>query len=187
MGECNCSDCGAVILARTAERTGGFCMPCGLRRGVVKRSPAELLEASAVSDDIREQWRELGFWCDVDDDKKAWLFRGSRGGLQSFVRLLRAYAGAPRYAPDGEHEHHGPYSDLILVTTPTRRIGDRAICGPQASFADLADLVEVRLAGCGQGDVVVLGQEWSPESEWRLILNVEVDGWDPALHDPYNT
>jgi len=161
-------------------------MPCALRRGVVQRRATEPLDPSALSDDIRQQWRELGFLYDVDGDAKAWVFRGSSGGLHGLVRLLRAYASTPGYSRDSEHQHHGPYSYLTFVTAPAPTIDGRSISGPQWAFAQLADVIETKLSDCEKGDVLVIGNEWCKETEWRLLMRVESDGWDPALHDPYN-
>ncbi len=160
-------------------------MPCALRRGAVQRR-AKPVDPAALSEDIRQQWRELGFLYDVDADAKEWVFRGSPEGLRGLVRVLRAYASAPLHSRDSEHQHHGPYSYLTFVTAPVPTIDERSISGPQVSFAHLAELVEGKLSGCEKGDVLVVGREWYRGTDWRLVLHVESVGWDPALHDPYN-
>ena len=42
---------------------------------------------SETQDHTREEWRELGFFYDRDDDAKEWRLRGSRDGLRRFARL----------------------------------------------------------------------------------------------------
>jgi hypothetical protein len=161
-------------------------MPCALRQGVVERRDPRPLDPSAISADIREGWRELGFLYDCDPNAKAWTLRGSRKGLQGVVRVLRAYSREGRSARDGEHRHHGPYSYFTLVTGPTRMIDAYAISGPLEAFSELADLIEARLVSTLIGGAIVVRHEWAPGAEWRLELHVEDDAWDPAANDPYN-
>ena len=50
-----------------------------------------------TDDTIKQGWRKLGFFCELDEQKKIWTLTGSRAGLLYFPDLLLGYvATIPR-------------------------------------------------------------------------------------------
>jgi hypothetical protein len=90
-------------------------------------------------------WRELGFYCHSDGRVREYQLFGSRSGLQKFAILLRAYVADPRNEMKSEHEHYGPYG-LEVMTRPDARMDDHSIHGPLRKLAELAEIVERKLA-----------------------------------------
>jgi hypothetical protein len=54
----------------------------------------------------RREWRELGFFCDRNDQKKEWRLIGSRSGLLRFHDALLEYVDDPCNDYQSEHEHY---------------------------------------------------------------------------------
>jgi len=44
-----------------------------------------------TEEQIKQQWRKLGFYCEMDREKKLWTLTGSRAGLLFFPDLLLGY------------------------------------------------------------------------------------------------
>lgn len=136
-----------------------------------------------VNKKTREEWRDLGFFYDRDDDAKVWKFIGSRKGLLSFPDNLRAYVADPRNALESEHEHYGPYMYLKVMTWPVAELGNDAIRGSLTDLARLATLVEAKLASSQPGSAVRIHDEFDADSPYTLVLEVREDGFDPATAD----
>ena len=124
------------------------------------------------------QWRELGFYCHHDTRNQEYRLIGSRAGLRRFADLLRAYVGDPRNARISEHEHYGPYG-LEIMTWSHPGIDDHAISGPLPKLAELADIVESRLASVQAGARVSIRDGFAPGAPFDLVLDVRADGFDP--------
>lgn len=150
-------------------------------RGVLRGEtspPPQLTE-----DQIRQQWRKLGFFCELDDEKKAWRLTGSRSGLLYFPDLLLGYAQDPENAKEGSRQHYGPYGSLQLVTWAEPGFDAQAIRGSPAHLSHLAELVEAKLAAGQPGEVLRIHDEYAPTSRYALLLDIRPDGYDPALSD----
>ena len=65
-----------------------------------------------TEDQIKQKWRELGFFCELDDQKRTWILTGSRRGLLYFPDLLLAYTNDHANAADGTKKQFGPNSSL---------------------------------------------------------------------------
>ncbi len=142
------------------------------------------MPSDAVNKKTREEWQELGFFYNPDDDAKVWKFIGSRKGLLSFPDTLRAYVADPRNALESEHEHYGPYMYLKVVTWPKAGFDNDAIRGPLADLARLAALFEAKLANAQPGSAVRIHDEFAADSPYSLVLEVREDSFDPATADP---
>jgi len=136
-----------------------------------------------IKQETRAEWRELGFFYDRDDGAKEWHLVGSRTGLGRFAQLLRAYAGHPGHAMKSEHEHYGPYMYLEIMTWPEAGMNDHSIHGPLDALERLASLVEVKIASLRPGEKAWLREEFAPEADYTLVLNMRPDDFDPASAD----
>jgi hypothetical protein len=139
-----------------------------------------------TDDKIKQKWRELGFYCELDDQKKTWTLTASRAGLLYFPDLLLGYVNDPANAIDGTHKHYGPYGSLEIVTWPEAGLDSQAIRGPLAALTHLAELVEVKLASAEPGSPIPIREEFAPDSRYTLLLDVRADGFDPASVDAEN-
>ncbi|MDQ6691041.1 MAG: hypothetical protein M3Z18_11080 [Gemmatimonadota bacterium] len=133
---------------------------------------------------INQRWRELGFFCELDDEKKAWTLTGSRAGLLHFPDLLRGYIADPKHEPNGEREHYGPYGSLEVMTWQDAGFDGRAIRGSLTDLERLASLVETNLAFAEPGSQLRVREEFAPDSRYTLLLDIRPDGFDPASADP---
>ena len=140
--------------------------------------------ADLTNEDIKRGWRELGFFCELDDQNKVWTLTGSRAGLLHFSDLLRGYIADPANALDGERKHFGPYGSLEIMTWSDAGLDSNAIRGSLTDLDRLASVVETHLAFAEPGSPVRIREEFSPDSRYALLLDVRVDGFDPASTDP---
>jgi hypothetical protein len=140
---------------------------------------------SGINELIRQDWRELGFFCDRDDEARAWKLTGSREGLLRFRDLLFAYVAYPGNAAKSEHEHYGPYMSIEVMTWPEAGFDDHAIRGPLTDLARLARLIEAKLAAARSGSSVRIQDEFAADSPYAIVLDVRDDEFDPATADPW--
>ena len=143
-----------------------------------KEPPAQLTE-----DEIRQKWRKLGFFCELDDEKKLWVLTGSRAGLLYFPDLLLGYVADPDNAANGSKSHFGPYGSLEIMTYPEPGFDAHAIRGSLDDLTRLAEVVGEKLASAQPGETVRIHDEFAAASPYSLLLDVRVDGFDPATTD----
>ena len=136
-----------------------------------------------TEDQIKREWRKLGFFCELDDQKKTWTLTGSRAGLLFFPDLLFGYVADPENARDGDQKHYGPYGSLDIMTLPHAGFGGNAIRGSLIDLARLAELVETKLATAQPGEQIRIREEFAADSPYSLVLDVRADGFDPASTD----
>ena len=156
---------------------GGFYM---YRRSQV---PAVEPRPGLTDDQIKQQWRKLGFFCELDVQKKTWTLTGSRAGLLYFPDLLLGYTIDPAKAAQGEKEHFGPYGSLEIMTWPDAGFDGHAIRGSVTDLAHLAELIEGKLASAQPGEPIRIREEYAANSPFSLVLDVRADGFDPATAD----
>jgi hypothetical protein len=145
--------------------------------------PAEEPRVGLTDEQIKEQWRKLGFFCELDVQKKTWTLTGSRAGLLYFPDLLLGYVADPGKATNGHKEHYGPYGSLEVMTWPDAGFDGHAIRGSLLDLAHLAELIEAKLAYAQPGSPIRIREEFAPGSPFSLLLDVRVDGFDPASAD----
>ena len=136
-----------------------------------------------TEDQIKQKWRELGFFCELDDQKRTWVLTGSRRGLLYFPDLLLGYTNDHTNAADGTKKHFGPYGSLEIMTYPEPGFDSHAIRGSLQQLAHLAELVETRLATAEPGEMIRIREEYAPKSPYALVLDVRADGFDPSSTD----
>jgi hypothetical protein len=136
-----------------------------------------------TEDQIKQKWRELGFFCELDDQKKTWTLTGSRSGLLFFPDVLLGYVNDPENATDGNQKHYGPYGSLDIMTWPEAGFGANAIRGSLTELTRLAELVEAKLASAQPGEAIRIHDEYTADSPYTLVLDVRADGFDPSSAD----
>jgi len=132
---------------------------------------------------IKQEWRKLGFYCEMDREKKLWTLTGSRAGLLYFPDLLLGYVADPTNASDGGHQHYGPYGTLEVMTYPDAGFDSHAIRGSLVALTHLAELIEVKLATAEPGSPIRIREEFAADSPYTLMLDVRADGFDPSSAD----
>jgi hypothetical protein len=137
-----------------------------------------------VIDRATHEWRELGFFPELDTTKRFWRLTGSRVGLLRFRDILLDYVSDPRKAGKSEHEHYGPYGSLEIMTWPDPGFDDHAIRGSLADLTRLAKLVETKLKTAKPNSSIHIREEFANESPYSLLLDVRGDEFDPASADP---
>jgi hypothetical protein len=147
------------------------------------REAAPVAVAQMTEDQIKQGWRKLGFFCEVDAEKRLWTLSGSRAGLLYFPDLLLGYINDPQNATDGSRQHYDPYGSLEIMTYPDAGFDGNSIRGSTAALTHLAELVEQKLAVAEAGDQIRIREEFAPESLFSLLLEVREDGFDPAAAD----
>ena len=130
----------------------------------------------------RAEWRELGFFYDLDDSSKEWLLLGSRAGLLGFSELLRRYATNPRREGKSEHDHYGPYMYLKVMTWPTAGMDADSIHGTLGDLERLASLVDEKVGALAPGQRAHIRDEFAT-SEYALVIELRDDSFDPASAD----
>jgi hypothetical protein len=137
-----------------------------------------------TNEDIKRGWRDLGFFCELDDQNRVWTLTGSRAGLLHFPDLLRGYINDPKNAANGAQQHYGPYGSLDVMTWQDAGLDANAIRGSLDDLDRLASLVETHLAVAEPGVPIRVREEYAPESRYALLLDVRPDGFDPSSADP---
>ena len=135
-----------------------------------------------TEEQIKQEWRELGFFCEVDHDKKVWTLTGSRAGLLYFSDLLLGYVTDSRNASNGSRKKYGPYGTLEVMTAPDAGLGN-SIRGSSTALTHLAELVEEKLAFAQAGEQVRIRRDYAPDTLYSLMLDIQPDGFDPASAD----
>lgn len=149
-----------------------------------QRETREITPHSSITEDqIKQGWRKLGFFCEVDADKRLWTLTGSRAGLLYFPDLLLGYVNDPKNTADGERQHFGPYGSLEIMTYPDAGFDGHSIRGSLAALTHLAELVEQKLIAAEPGEQIKIREDFAPASPFALLLDVRADGFDPAAAD----
>ncbi len=139
--------------------------------------------AALTDEQIKQQWRKLGFFCELDDQKRSWTLTGSRAGLLYFSDLLLGYVNDPENATDGVRKHFGPYGSLEIMTWADAGFDGNAIRGSLDDLTRLAGLVEERLVTAEPGSPIQIREDFAANSPYSLLLDVRADGFDPASAD----
>ncbi len=132
----------------------------------------------------RQEWRALGFFYDLDQESRTWIFIGSKAGLGRFRDLLQSYISDPRNLALSEHEHYGPYGYLEIMTWRNAGVDEHSIHGTISDLRRLSELVGGFLDQTSAGDSFEIAAQYSPGSSYKLHFEVREDGFDPASADP---
>jgi hypothetical protein len=127
-----------------------------------------------------EEWRLLGFYHELDQDRRIWRLCGSRSGLLGLARLITRYSESNTVSAHAEPLQLGPYGDLQVRFWERPGIDDESIHGSPDDLHRLAQLVEGGLADAQPGAKVVIGPEYAADAECSLLFEVMDDDFDPA-------
>ena len=136
-----------------------------------------------TDDHIKSAWRKLGFFCELDAEKRVWVLTGSRAGLLYFPDLLMGYVADPKNATNGALEHYGPYGSLEVMTWIEPGMDGNAIRGSLVDLERLASLVETQLVTAQPGERLTIREDYASNSPYGLVLDVRADGFDPSAVD----
>jgi hypothetical protein len=140
---------------------------------------------SPITDEhTRREWRELGFFYDLNPETKEWRVVGTRAGIERFGELLVRYASDPRNARPSEHEHYGPYMYLKVMTWPDPGISQNSIHGSIADLRGLGELIARHARDSAPGARIRIAEQFAKDLEYGLVLDIRDDSFDPALEDP---
>jgi hypothetical protein len=135
-----------------------------------------------TEEQIKQKWRDLGFFCELDHVDKLWTLTGSLRGLLFFPDLLLGYIADPENARDGTKKKYGPYGTLEVMTWPEAGFGN-SIRGSAKALEHLAELVDAKLASAQPGDQIRIREEYASDNGYTLLLDIRPDGFDPASAD----
>ncbi len=145
----------------------------------ISRMPTQVIDERT-----RREWRELGFFYDLDSEIKEWRIVGSRAGIGKFAELLIRYAEDPRNAQLSEHEHYGPYAYLKIMTWSDAGVSADSIHGPTDDLRRLGEVIRARASSCGPGTRIRISDEYASRTDYAVILEFRPDDFDPASDDP---
>jgi hypothetical protein len=127
-----------------------------------------------------EEWRRLGFYHELDPDRRVWRLCGSRSGLIGFARLVARYVKTSAASPDAQPLPLGPYGDLQIRLWERPGIDDESVYGSSDDLLRLAQLAERRLADTSLRGEVVIGPEYARDAEYSLVFEIMDDDFDAA-------
>jgi hypothetical protein len=139
---------------------------------------------SNIDENIKEEWRSLGFYYETDDSNNSkWKFYGSREGLSNFAKILEEYISKERYNVISEHSHYGPYQYLKIMTWHAPEITFNYIGG---TFEDLRILKNIFTGKLNQTEVgrsFIIGNDYLTNDIGSLEFFVMKDDFDPVSMD----
>jgi hypothetical protein len=142
------------------------------------------MTTSDLDEQLRAEWRALGFFYDSDKQTKEWRLVGSRAGLLGFRDRLLGYASNPKNKTVSEHEHYWPYGYLEVMTWPQAGMDSHAIRGTLTDLRRLATLIERAASSAQPGAVVRIREEYAVDADYALVLEFRDDDFDPSSADP---
>jgi len=129
---------------------------------------------------IIDDWRELGFYYQRDDDLKQWWLIGSQFGLSKFTNHLLNYSKEISMKDISEHIHLGPHQYLEIMTWHTPLISEHAIGGSLADIGRLKTMINNKLLSTTVGETFEIGIDYAPDSEYIIRFFVMADNFDPS-------
>jgi hypothetical protein len=131
-----------------------------------------------------EEWRQLGYYYERDDDNKEWIITASPFGVKTFAQSILRYAESTRFSEYGDHEHYGPYWYLKIMTTPLPEMNENAISGTKDDLKRLYEIIREKVENSEPGSNITIGKEYAEDCEYKLVLKLQEYGYDPSINDP---
>jgi hypothetical protein len=138
-----------------------------------------------VAELTKEEWRELGFYYDLDErpSVNSWRFYGSKVGLAKFVQLINDYISKSANNRRSEHEHYGPYMYLKLMTWNEPCITGEYIAGSLNDLRRLQELVSSKLDTAIPGQTFEITGEYGINNTVSARFFVMAEDFDPVSLD----
>jgi len=130
---------------------------------------------------IREEWRDLGFFCKYDSKLSHWVLTGSLRGLSRLPVHIREFCND---TSGNDHRHYGPYMQFVLNKEGQATILDSGWFGNVDDLLRLADLIEKKINSAHPAQLFHISTEYCDEPKNSIILKVMEDDFDPASIDP---
>ena len=156
-------------------------------RGLFRLARKEgfVMNRSELNENIREEWRELGFYYDFSKEKNQWIFVSSKAGLLKFCELLDKYILNPNNWNISAHDHYGPYMYLKVLTWNEAIISEHAIVGTIDDLGRLSNLLKDKLMSVKTFDSFYIDKEYSLRNEAILCFDIKEDEFDPSSLDEF--
>ncbi len=133
----------------------------------------------------KEEWRDLGFYYDVDFDACSWEVRASKNGIIRFADIIESYALDPKNKTLGEHVHLLPYRYLSISTWPERLLTKDGVAGLPDDLIYFAGLLRSGIEMCQVGGSFEIGCEYALNLDYKFIFYRENDNYDPSSSDSF--
>jgi hypothetical protein len=134
----------------------------------------------------KEDWRKLGFYYERDDVNKKWILIGSKNGLENFCIILDRYVENRRNMRIGEHEHIGPYSYLIIMTSKVFNVTSDHICGSLEDLKKLNIILKTEIRNILDQELPtnkLIEDNFVNGNNYMIELRLMEYGYDPATAD----
>lgn len=142
-------------------------------------------EFSEMDNQIFEEWRELGFYYDLDERGTVpqWRFFGSTAGFQAFSTLLRKYSDDPVNINLSEHEHYGPYFYLKVITSDQERVTAVMFEVTIPGAKQLAEIISSKTLSYVPGQTFSIDEEFGSNNTASTLFFLMHESFDPASLD----
>ncbi len=145
-------------------------------------------KSSNLDNLIISEWRELGFYYDINEDGNVneWRFFGSKIGLQRFVTLLDNYINDPRNNSLSEHEHYGPYGYLKILTWDKPEITEDYFAGTIEDLKRLRDIISQKISETNSGQTFNIETVYGVGNSASARFFIMTDDFDPySIEEQY--
>ena len=130
----------------------------------------------------REEWRELGFWYDYDQQARRWILRGTARGLDGLADAIERHATHPQAKNIGEHTHYGPYMYFTVTTWPELMIAERGLFGLPAQLLEISRSIRALVRPAAPVRIPLFTKLRSEDGS-TAVFYLEPDGYNPASSD----
>ncbi len=130
-----------------------------------------------------DEWRQLRFHYDFENEDNEWKFLGSKEGLKNLATLVDAYTNNKGNVGISEHEHYGPYSYLKIMTWDKPTITRGFIAGTIQDLKKLSEIITDKINKACVGETFRIDKEYGIDNTATLSFDVMPDNFDPASLD----
>ncbi|MDQ2753311.1 MAG: hypothetical protein M3R72_09855 [Bacteroidota bacterium] len=136
-----------------------------------------------IDKNIKNEWRELGFYYDNGEEKDEWRFYGCKKGLQNFVRLLDEYIKKPNHAELSQEDAFGPYTYLKIMTWDKPTITSNYFAGTLENLANLKNLIADNISKTAIGQSFNIENDYGVNNSVTATFFIMPDDFDPVSMD----
>lgn len=131
----------------------------------------------------KEEWRQLGYYYEIDEINKKWIIVGSLFGIRNFISQLNEYANNSKNSKISEHDHWGPYMYLKIMTNTDPVINKNCISGSLSDLKRLSEIIDKKLNDNLINTTLEIKEEYSKDCEYSIQFKIMEYGFDPATED----